>query len=45
MRELQATRITSLRSRHSSRAVLVNENLDPHSTDQLPRWARIICRY
>jgi hypothetical protein len=40
MRELQATRITFLRSRHSPRSVFVGENPDVHSIDQLRRWAR-----
>ena len=40
MRELEAIRITFLRSRHNPRAVFVDENLDLHSIDQLRRWAR-----
>jgi hypothetical protein len=41
MREPQAIRITFLRSRHNPRGgVIVDENLDQHSIDQLRRWAR-----
>jgi hypothetical protein len=36
----EAIRITFLRSRHNPRAVLVDENLDLHSVDELRRWAR-----
>ena len=40
MRRSEAIRITYLRSRHQARAVLVDQNLDLHSIDQLRRWAR-----
>lgn len=40
MRQPGAILITFLRSRHNPRAVLVDENLDLHSIDQLRRWVR-----
>ena len=40
MRRSDAIRITYLRSRYHPRAVLVDQNLDLHSVDQLRRWAR-----
>ena len=40
MRKPETIRITFLRSRHNPRAVLIDENLDLHSLDQLRRWAR-----
>ena len=40
MRRSEAIRITYLRSRYHPRAVLVYQNLDLHSVDQLRRWAR-----
>jgi hypothetical protein len=40
MRRSEAIRITYLRSHYHQRAVLVDQNLDLHSVDQLRRWAR-----
>ena len=40
MRRSEAIRITYLRSRYHPRAVLVDQNLDLHSLDQLRHWAR-----
>jgi polyhydroxyalkanoate synthesis regulator protein len=40
MRRSEAILITYLRSRYQPRAVLVDQNLDLYSVDQLRRWAR-----
>jgi hypothetical protein len=40
MRRSEAIRINYVRSRYQPRAVLVDQNLDLHSLDQLRRWAR-----
>jgi len=40
MRRSEAIRIDYVRSRYHARAVLVDQNLDLHSLDQLRRWAR-----